>query len=74
MNRRAQYDSNMNQMAVIHGGVVHVNSWWGYGVNVVCGFGRLGLGAAQLGGVGGVAGRNCKLLLLHVVLDKKRSA
>ena len=33
---------------------------------------RLGAEAAQLGGVGGVAARNCKLLLVHVVLGNER--
>ena len=72
MKRRVQDGSNVHQMAIIHGGVVHTNSWWGYGVNVVCGFGRLGRGAARLGGVHGVVGGNCKLVLLHVVLGNER--
>ena len=72
MKREAQNGSNVHQMAAIRGGVVHTNSWWGYGVNVVCGFGRLGLGAAQLGGVCGEVGGNCKLVLLHVVLGNER--
>ena len=74
MKREAQDGPNWYKMAIIRGGVVHANSWWGYGVDVACGFGRLGLGVAQLGDIGGVVGGNCKLLLLHVVLGDERCA
>ena len=70
--RRAQYDSNVHQTAIIGGGVVHINSWWGYDGDVVCGLVRLGVGVAQLGGIGGVVGGNRKLVLLHVVLGNER--
>ena len=72
MKRRVQDGSNVHQMAIIHGGVVHTNSWRGYGVDVVCGLVRLGVGVAQLGGIGGAVGGNSQLLLLHVVLGDKR--
>ena len=72
MKREAQDGSNVHQMAAIRGGVVHTNSWWGYGVNVVCSLVRLGVGVAQLGGIGGVVRGNWKLVLLHVVLGNER--
>ena len=72
MKREAQDGSNVHQMAIIRGGFVYVNSLWGYGASVVCGLVRLGAGAAQLGGIGGVVGGNCKLVLLYVVFGKER--
>ena len=74
MKREAQDGPNWYKMAIICGSVVHVNSWWGYDGDVVCGLVRLGVGVARLGGVGGVVGGNCKLLLLHVVLGNERCA
>ena len=56
----------MAQMAIICDGFVHMNSWWGYGVDVVW-LGEAG-GGGSLGGVCGMAEGNCKLWLLYVVL------
>ena len=72
MKRRVQDGSNGHQTAIIRGGVVHVNNWSGYTIDVVCGLVRPGVGAAQLDGVCGEVGGNCKLVLLHVVLGNER--
>ena len=72
MEREAQDGPNWYKMAIICGGVVHIDSWCGYTIDIVCGLVRLGAEATQLSGIGGVVGGNCKLVLLHVVLGNER--
>ena len=74
VKREAQDGLNVHQMAITCDVVVHISSLWGYSVNFVCSLERLGVGVAQLGGVGGVVGGNCNLVLLHVVLGNERCA
>ena len=71
MKREAQDGPNWYKMAIICGGVVHANSLWGYDGDVVCGLVRLGVGVAQLGGVGGVVRGNWKSVLVRVVLGNE---